>query len=298
MILIVGNTDIHTEKIRHLLEKKGEETLYINPDDFFEKHQFCLNQGNKNTSFVSGINISRIKSVYWYCYERISIPDSIHFHAKYEFKENIENIFGSFLLNLDVLWVNHPETIFLHKFKLNMLKNLEKTGVIIPSTIITNNFEELLYFYESHKRKIIYKPLYGGIPVKIDESNFDSNSIRNFIRIPRQFQEYIEGADIRAHVVGDKTFFSEILSTNENYKIDKDLKISPIKLSLDLESKCIEIAKRFNMLLCGIDFRKTDDEKFVFFEVNPSPQFLIFEEECNYKISESLIELLINRSVG
>ena len=45
-------------------------------------------------------------------------------------------------------------------------------------------------------------------------------------------------------------------------------------------------------MLTGIDMRQTHENEFVFFEANPSPQFLIFEDSTDIPISDDLIDVL------
>ena len=43
-----------------------------------------------------------------------------------------------------------------------------------------------------------------------------------------------------------------------------------------------------------MDFRRTADGEYFYFESNPSPMFLGFESRCGLPITEALIDLLVD----
>jgi glutathione synthase/RimK-type ligase-like ATP-grasp enzyme len=46
------------------------------------------------------------------------------------------------------------------------------------------------------------------------------------------------------------------------------------------------------LVFTGIDFRRTPEGQYVFFEANPSPFFSVFEDCTGYPVTQSLVELL------
>lgn len=173
---------------------------------------------------------------------------------------------------------------------------ISKMGFHTPKTLITNNPENVLQFYELCNKKIIFKSLscVRSIVTKFSPLHFSRmNLIKN---CPVQFQELIEGLEIRVHTVGDKVFATGIESDAIDYryagKYKKQIKFFQYILPPDIEKACILLSKSFGLEVAGIDLKRTDDGKFYCFEVNPSPAFIAYERMTGQPISREVAILL------
>ena len=107
-----------------------------------------------------------------------------------------------------------------------------------------------------------------------------------------QFQEMIEGVDIRVYIVGNEIFPAEIRANTLDFRDDKSAKIVPVELPKDVEENCFKIMPLFNLNYTGMDLRRTPQGEYVFIEANPAPMFIHFENQTGYPISDTLIKLL------
>jgi len=114
--------------------------------------------------------------------------------------------------------------------------------------------------------------------------------------LPTQFQELVDGVDVRVHVVGDRVFACEIRSEAADYRYaSRDglaAELTPAVLNPELAARSIDLAKRLQLRFAGIDLRRRDDGTYVCFEVNPMPAYSYFENQTGLEISAALAAML------
>lgn len=286
MILILGPHDRHTEALAVQIQTQGHQALFLNSTDFPVNLAFSASLSSewpdsvKATESQLTIALDQVRAVYWYALSGFSQNLACSM-------EEAESGFGSILRNLDCHWVNSPDAVALHRYKVHQLKLLQQAGLRVPDTLITNEGAVLRAFYEKHNGQIICKPLYQGLLLhRITEADFTSDALNRLKYSPVVFQEYIPGIDIRVHVIGEETFASEVVSNQFNYKTDFHTR--PVSIAQTTQQDCIFAARALGLVLAGVDLRQTPDGEIVFFEANPSPQYMIFEEQCHYPISTQL----------
>lgn len=298
MILIFGQKDYYNKRIFEELEKRSLPYMPFDSKSFpYYWNLLDDIDTPKNSELAwktaeTTIQLSDIKSAYWYCYQGIQVPNVSSEKAMF-YKREIEALLGSMVMNIDCLWVNKPETIFKHRFKAHQLKQMSQIGIRIPKSIVTNDIEQIKTFYDTYNKKVLYKPLSYGAPKNLTDDDFKPDSIEELTRIPILLQEKIDGMDVRVHLVGDEAFPTKVARKHDDdYKTNRDLDIDRIELPDTVLEDCRRIAKLFDLVLTGVDFRQNDDGEYVFFEANPSPQFAIYEDECDYNITSCLVDLL------
>jgi glutathione synthase/RimK-type ligase-like ATP-grasp enzyme len=113
---------------------------------------------------------------------------------------------------------------------------------------------------------------------------------------PAQFQAFIPGVDVRVHTVGGRVFASRIHSEAVDYRYGAreghQIAMEPTILPDAVAGACLDLARRLDLLLAGIDLKETPDGDYYCFEVNPSPGFLYYEREARQPISVALADLL------
>ena len=179
-----------------------------------------------------------------------------------------------------------------------MLSSLaESVGLRSPKTLITTDPEEVKAFYESCGRRLIYKSLSSVRSIVSPLRNADLGERLARVRnCPTQFQEIVEGVDIRVHTVGDRVFATEIVSDVSDYRYagrdGGSLSMQPIDIPVDVAKACVGMAHSLGLALSGADLRRTSDDRYYCFEVNPSPGFIFFERMTGQPISEAVAHLL------
>ncbi len=194
------------------------------------------------------------------------------------------------------LVVNRPRAMQANASKPLQIQLIAAAGFLVPETLVTSNKDEAQAFWRRHGR-VVYKSVSGvrSIVQELDESaaaRFD-----RLAALPSQFQEFVPGIDVRVHVVGDRYFAAEILSSGSDYRYAArsggETKLRATDLPRDVAARCVGLSRQMELPLSGIDLRRRPDGAYVCFEVNPMPAYTYFEAHTGLPISRALAELLI-----
>ena len=173
---------------------------------------------------------------------------------------------------------------------------LRQCGLSIPPTLVTNDPEAALQFYENCQRNVIYKSL-SGIRSIVRRLQPEQLSRLGLLRHgPAQFQSFIPGENVRVHTVGDRLFATRVRTEAIDYRYARreghSVTMEPANLPRSVEDACLRVAQELDLLLTGIDLKETPDGDYYCFEVNPAPGFLFYERHTGQPISTALAELL------
>jgi glutathione synthase/RimK-type ligase-like ATP-grasp enzyme len=161
--------------------------------------------------------------------------------------------------------------------------------------LLTTDPDAVEAFWEHHGH-IIYKSISGVRSIVSRLTPKHRERFANLSNCPTQFQEWIEGVDIRVHVVGDDVFASRVESIATDYRYPQteaeQPKIEAFDLPSDLVERCWRLMTSLSLELAGIDLRLTDDGRWFCFEVNPSPGFTYYEQATGQPIARSIARLL------
>lgn len=202
----------------------------------------------------------------------------------------------SFIDNFPGKVINRLMNSLSNESKTFQQLQISKMGFNVPKTFITNDPKNILRFYESCNRKIIFKSLSNIRSIVSEFSPVHFSRLNLIKNCPVQFQELIEGLEIRVHIVGEKVFATGIESDAIDYryagKYKKEVKFFPYTLPTEIAKTCILLSKSFGLEVAGIDLKLTDDGKFFCFEVNPSPAFIVYERMTGQPISREVAFLM------
>ena len=193
------------------------------------------------------------------------------------------------------LVVNRPLSMRSNSSKPYQAQLIAHSGFSVPDTLVTNDPDAVLAFRARHRR-VIFKSTSGirSIVHELDASRL--TSLQRIRGLPTQFQEHIDGVDIRVHVVGDSVFPTRVVSDAMDYRYARqegaDVELETMELDEDTSRRCVELAARLDLPLCGIDLRQTPDGRLVCFEVNPMPAFSYYETNTGQPIARTLVEFL------
>jgi hypothetical protein len=176
---------------------------------------------------------------------------------------------------------------------------IQAYGLEAPETLITNDPEPVLEFRERHKR-IIYKSTSGVRSIVQMFGDDDVARLAELKWCPTQFQQYVEGFDVRVHVVGDKVFATRIESSATDYRyasaqVGKAANLAATKLSDDVADKCIRLTAGLGLAFAGIDLKFAPDGRVYCFEVNPSPGYSYFEANTGQPIARAVARYLVGK---
>lgn len=320
MILIITNKkDITCDMIVSELNSRAINYYRLNTEDIgsdvnvildFNKEKFILIDQRKNIQ----INLKEIKSVY---YRRPELPSYTQVELTLGERQFLRNEFfytleGIYKILESKFWISPIFAIREAENKIYQLLIAKKLGFTIPYSIITNSPLYAESFINNQNQKCVIKPIRSGLIQDretakiIFTSRFDNHDMNHLVRIhsvPTYFQTEIKKkADVRVTVVGEHLFAVQIFSqdceeTVTDWRKGESLylKHSEIHLPCSLEQKCINIVKQLRLYYGAIDLILTEENQFIFLEINPNGQWGWIQQRLGLKISEAIVDLLVER---
>jgi hypothetical protein len=252
----------------------------------------CIRIGSEN------INLGEVSAVYVRPYGSVNLP-SIAAQgpgsAAWEHAVYVDDTLASWSEVTSALVVNRFSDSAVNGSKLYQLERIRSLGWSVPETLVTTDAGEARAFWQHHG-EVIYKSV-SGIRSRVTRLREDHAGRFSDLRsCPTQFQQYIQGVDYRVHVVDDKVFACEVRCSADDYRYSENEapEIRAYSLSPDLEEKCRMTAAAMNLPLAGIDLRRTPQNEWFCFEVNPSPAFTYYEQNTGQPIARALALFLAN----
>jgi hypothetical protein len=169
---------------------------------------------------------------------------------------------------------------------------IRTVGFEVPETLVTNDPDLVRDFVVRHGR-VVYKST-SGIRSIVEEVDDGALARLDDIRwCPVQFQAYVEGVDVRVHVVGERVFATRIASDAADYRYAASrsgiaARLVATRLSPEVEARCVELAALLGLRFTGIDLRITPDGRVVCFEANPCPAYAYYEGHTNQPIARAV----------
>lgn len=115
---------------------------------------------------------------------------------------------------------------------------------------------------------------------------------------PTEFQAFVEGTNVRVHVVGERVYPTAMSTEATDYRYayrqrGEPAELREVKLSDELAGRCVSLARRLGLVFAGVDLKVTPDDQAYCFEVNPPPAFSYYEANTGQPISEGLAQCLM-----
>jgi hypothetical protein len=194
--------------------------------------------------------------------------------------------------------VNRPEAMASNNSKPYQTTLIHDLGFAVPATLVTNDIDALAAFQARHG-KLVYKSASGIRSIVALYDPRDNARQADLATCPTQFQQWIPGTDVRVHVVGNDVFACEVRSPAIDYRYPRDEaerpSLTPCSLPSDIAAGCRKLAAGLGLDLAGIDLRRSENDGWVCFEVNPSPGFTYYEDAAGLPIAAATARLLAGR---
>jgi hypothetical protein len=172
---------------------------------------------------------------------------------------------------------------------------IRDSGFDVPETLVTTDKDAALAFWKRHGQ-VIYKSVSGVRSIVTRLSVAHLERLDDISNCPTQFQEYVDGTDIRVHVIGNEVFGCEIESGSDDYRYAKpgpsSVRLRTYAVAPRLAGMCRALTASLGLVVAGIDFRLRRDGRWCCFEVNSSPAFTFFETGGRQEIADALARLL------
>lgn len=169
-------------------------------------------------------------------------------------------------------------------------------GFAVPETLITND-PELVREFCAHHPRVIYKSISGIRSIVQTLKPEDLEQLDKIRWCPTQFQSFVEGTNVRVHVVNREVFATAIYTEATDYRYahrqGSDADLQAIELPDELAEQCLNLAQGLELPFAGIDLKITPDRQAYCFEVNPSPAFSYYEAQTEQPIAQTLARYLM-----
>jgi glutathione synthase/RimK-type ligase-like ATP-grasp enzyme len=256
--------------------------------------------------------------VWWRRARRPYLPKTITHPNDYDFVLRENSLFyESFTNNMapKAWWINSKEAAEKADFKLLQLKVASECGMLIPKTLCSNDPKEIHDFITSNSDSgVIYKPLCSNFwfesnqirmsyTSKVKKDDLPNNSTLQ--QAPGIFQKEIKKKyELRVTCFGDHIVAAKINSQeHSDGQVDwrairkSPIKVDEYKLPTNLEFKIRAFMREIGIVFGSFDFIVTNDNEYIFLEVNEQGQFLWIEElNANIRMLDTFINFILNKS--
>ncbi len=211
----------------------------------------------------------------------------------------------------DVLWVNPLSALHRARIKLQQLQMAQRVGLAIPQTLVTNDPEQALAFYDQVGMvctKSLDEPnftldghLYPMFTRVLHQRSDLSDHLDSIARCPVLFQEYIEKQyDIRVIVIGEQIVSFAIHSQEDQRSIHDFRRIAPELQKHEIHELPVDVLQGIRtfmqsqgLVYSAIDLVRSQDGNYVFLENNANGQWLWLENITGFRLSDMMIALLL-----
>jgi glutathione synthase/RimK-type ligase-like ATP-grasp enzyme len=192
--------------------------------------------------------------------------------------------------------VNRASAMASNFSKPYQMQLIREHGFAIPETLITNNPDTVRVFLREHSR-VIYKSISSVRSIVQILEKKDLQRLDLIRWCPVQFQEFIEGTNVRVHTIGKRVFATSVTTNATDYRYAQlseggSTDLSAFTLSDDLVKKCSMLSSTLGLEFSGIDLKLTPKEDVYCLEVNPSPGFSYYELSTGQPIAKTLAQYL------
>jgi glutathione synthase/RimK-type ligase-like ATP-grasp enzyme len=302
MILIIGSSadKVHPQLIKEL-NQSGQPYVVVDEDvpagwEVVAEHgqgppTFRIYGGNcKGTRPVHSIFVRHAVA-------RTLDPD--HLHRLGQLQTNLNRL----LAHTACPTINSPACAFSNYSKPYQVGLLAAAGFDVPHSLVTNDPARAKKFYKHCHGRVIYKGVSNVMTLaqRLSVQSLDRLSL--LPHSPTLFQEYIEGDDFRVHVIGKRTFVTQLRARNEDYRRsalvnDEEIDVRPARLPQAVLTRCVAVTRQLGLIVGGIDFKQSRRGRLVVLELNPYPQFTFYEGRSGQPITKAVVAYLVNHQVA
>jgi len=316
VLVLTQQLDFHADLVIHELNRRGVNLVRFDTSDFPQRSTLIARSRSGSwdgaiTLQDRSIHFDQLSSI-WYRRPTPFELDPTLTPAGQQFASaEARMAIGGLLRSIDCLWVNHPEKMVTADYKPFQLKVAGDCGLEIPASLITNDPDAVIGFFEHCHGQMIYKTLSGGMIVSesgdvvsiytsrvtLDDLLNESQHVRHTACL---FQELVpKKLELRITVIGNHVFPAEIYFQHaEQAAVDwraayQDLRYEIHQLPEDIHKKCLTLVQKLGLSFAAIDMIVTPDGRYVFLELNSNGQWGWIQNATGLPICETLVDMLV-----
>jgi glutathione synthase/RimK-type ligase-like ATP-grasp enzyme len=320
VLIISTKLDIATDVVVKLLNDRGVRVSRFNTEDFPFKASLTTKflaheNGASVTCAPPGISPTRLDDISSMWYRRVRSPEkpTEMLPGIYDFclRESRSTLLGS-LLTQSIPIMSAPASIWAAEHKIYQLAIAQRTGLHIPETLVTNDPNEVCNAFKRFKGRMIAKPVRTGFvdlgeeqraifTSQVLESHLED--LKNAHLSPVIYQPLVDKSyDVRVTIVGSRIFTAEIDSQSDpEGRVDWRHASTPFlphyraQLPSSVSEKLQSLLANLGLAFGAIDLIRTQDDEYVFLEINPNGQWLWLDDMLELGISDAVADWLSGR---
>jgi ATP-grasp ribosomal peptide maturase len=200
-------------------------------------------------------------------------------------------------------YVNHPWNNRAAEYKPAQLATAQRSGLSVPRTLITNDYERARDFAREQSGGVVYKPLWNT-PYLVDGQAHQvwvrevlAHEITSAVAMcPHLFQATVDKAyDVRLTAVGDRLFAVRIDSPDLDWRRRQSLmECTPIAVPDRVGRSVSAYLNACGLVFGAFDFAVTPAGEWYFLECNPNGQWAWQPDAVTGSIARALADQLQN----
>jgi len=323
IIIATEPDDVHALLVKIALEKIGHQVRLMFTADqptklknsvLIDNDTFLWRSTDKHDSIVE----SDYDVMWWRRARKPSVPKYLTHADDYQFVQRENMMFSDSLTNNiapNAWWVNNKVAAQRANSKLLQLKLAKQFGMIIPTTLCSNDPQDIRYFILKHEAEgVIYKPFCSNSWFENEQIKLSYTSKISFLELPNNqvlqltpgiYQKEVKKSyELRVNCFGDYIVAVKINSqANKAGKVDwraipaKELMVESYQLPTTLEDKIRKFMCKLGIVFGAFDFIVNEDNEYVFVELNEQGQFLWIEElNPDIHLLDIFVNFLVNKT--
>ncbi|MEV7910251.1 ATP-grasp ribosomal peptide maturase [Streptomyces griseus] len=215
---------------------------------------------------------------------------------------------GGVLASLpDAHYVNHPWKNRAAEYKPAQLAAAQRSGFLVPDTLITHVTQEAREFIAQHRGGVVYKPVWNtsyrvdGRPQSVWVRAVREREITDAVAVcPHLFQARVHKAfDVRVTAVGPWLSGVRIDSPDLDWRRRQGLmRCAPVDVPDAVRRSVNAYLAHFRLVYGAFDFAVTRDGNWYFLECNPNGQWAWQPPDVTDDIAHALADQLEKGSEG
>lgn len=318
MILIHSKEDVEdtTEAVIDWLDYYGAAWARVNGEDLMASSRLRFSLAEE-TLLLDGHELptERVRAV-WYrrggAY-KIALPAvaSALRHKLHDYLRAEAQVFRASIPGLfpHAAHVDHPAAIGLNK--LDTLRLARQAGLAVPATLVANCRADVLAFAAACSGRIIAKSICESNEFTIEGEHFVINTQQiRAEELPETFyltlfQEELEKEyELRIFCLDGDVYGMAIFSQLDqktkvdfrNYNMSRPNRVVPYAVPAAVHTKINHLLASLGLTNGSVDMVRTVAGEYVFLEVNPTGQFGMVSEPCNYYLEQRMAEFLLKKA--
>ena len=311
VLLVTASYDDAANEVSRSLDRLGAPFFRLNTDLFPTQVNAIYDPQTGLTleTDTDKMNSSQVMSIWYRRNVAPALPTALDEYSR-EFctRESRAFLEGALLSIGNARWLSPPAAIWRAEHKLYQLAVARQIGFNVPPTTVTNHSEAARRF--ATDRRTVVKTVSSGY---IDSPNGyraiftnalpseDVDDLAGLKLAPVTFQQNAnKRSDIRVTVVGEKIFAAEIMSqvhpsssTDWRATEDPDLPHRTHELPEREQRQCLALVKRLGLEFGAIDLALTDQDEYLFFEINPNGEWLWLQYQLGFPIADRIAKWLV-----